>query len=111
MKATKDDKRDEILEESRRHWKLLAAHWISDTSIMSSVSMMEQHPCCSELIALGEQSLPFIFEDLKEGEFPHHCFILLSKITKTSPVREEHRGYVSLMASDWLKWGHEKGYL
>jgi hypothetical protein len=111
MKATKDAERDEVQEEARRHWKVLAAHWVCDTEKFSSVSELEIHPCCAELIALGEASLPFIFEDLRQGEFPHHSFILLSKITKESPVREEHRGYTSLMASDWLRWGYEKGYL
>jgi hypothetical protein len=70
--------------------------------------MIEQHPCCDDLVGLGERSLPFIFEALKQEGSPHY-FILLRKITKENPVQEKNRGYVSLMVSDWLNWGHTKG--
>jgi hypothetical protein len=58
---------------------------------------------------MGEKVLPFIFQDLKSE--PVFWFSALEKITGCNPIERSHRGFVKLMAEDWLKWGKEHGYI
>jgi len=92
----------------RTLFKSLSAIWFADTGIMSSIAMIEKHPCYSDLVDLGEPILPFIFEALKQEGSPHY-FLLLRKITNENPIQEQNRGYIALMTSDWLIWGNSKG--
>jgi hypothetical protein len=74
--------------------------WLRETLFSSSISEITNHPAYHGIIALGEDALPFIIDDLKKTDA--HWFYALEKITAKNPIKAEHRGNVKLMKADWL---------
>lgn len=87
----------------------LAEKWKEETFITSSVNVIESNPSYLEIIKMGRKVLPYIFQDLKSDHA--FWFHALEEITGCNPIKYAHRGYVDLMAEDWLKWGEEHGYV
>ena len=87
----------------------LAKKWKEETLIASSVNVIESNPSYLEIIKMVRKVLPYIFHDLKSDHA--FWFYALEEITGCNPIKYAHRGYVDLMAEDWLKWGEEHGYV
>ncbi len=115
MKRGKEHRLEDVLdelnvsEEDIIKFHNLAEKWKEETLVTSSVSEIESNPSYLEIIKMGKKILPYIFQDLK---FDHaFWFHALEEITRYNPIKYAHRGYVNLMAEDWLKWGEEYGYI
>lgn len=87
----------------------LAKKWKEETLLTSSVNEIESNQSYLEIIDMGKKVLPLIFQDLKSDHA--FWFHALEEITGCNPIKYAHRGYVDLMAEDWLKWGEEHGYV
>src|SRR4051812_40854088 len=88
----------------------LAATWHDETGCLSNPSQILGHPAYRQIIAMGEQALPWIFADLarRGGDW----FGALKEITGDGPViPPEHRGRWREIRAAWLAWGHEHGYV
>lgn len=91
------------------HFYNLAQTWRDQTRITPTVREMVSNPLYLEIIAMGKQILPAIFQELKKE--PDHWFPALKAITGIDPVPKEHRGKVALMSEDWLIWGNDNGFI
>jgi hypothetical protein len=90
----------------------LAGEWKSAAGIYSSVTKVAMHPAYQQMIGMGSTALPFIFARLvAESDEPDHWFWALAAISAENPVPKESRGKINDMASAWLAWGKEKGYV
>ncbi len=89
----------------RERFRELAAAWKSEARFLSDTNEICSHPAYQAIIGMGVSVLPFILEELEQE--PDNWFWALKAITGQDPVPEEHRGNVSLMARDWLRWGQE----
>ncbi len=87
----------------------LAKKWKEETLIASSVNVIESNPSYLEIIKMERKVLSHIFHDLKSDHA--FWFHALEEITGCNPIKYAHRGYVDLMAEDWLKWGEEHKYV
>lgn len=89
-------------------FKQLADTWHDETGGLSSPTQIAAHPAYQRIIGMGEQALPFIFEDLRErgGQW----YVALRAITGASPVPPEASGRAYVVRDLWLQWGREHGY-
>ena len=83
--------------------------WQSATALLSSGRAIVSHPDYERIIGMGEAVIPFILMKLQKN--PQHLFFALYQITGENPVSYAHAGNLENMTTDWLNWGHEKGYL
>ncbi len=83
-------------------FRALRDQWKADTAFSSSVSEIVMHSAYLQIIGLGSDVLPCIFNELRME--PDHWFVALESITRENPVDDEHAGDVNAMASDWLMW-------
>jgi hypothetical protein len=88
---------------------LLTKTWKRDTSHLSSVHQICAHPSYLSIIAMGEPVVPLILSELKRE--PNHWFWALEAITRTNPIKPEHRGKIRKMAEDWISWGKEQNLI
>lgn len=103
IKRVKDEEEDFI------KFYNLAEKWKEETLITSSVNEIESNPSYLDIIKMGKKVLPYIFQDLKSDHA--FWFHALEEITGCNPIEYNHRGYIDLMAEDWLKWGEAHGYI
>jgi hypothetical protein len=87
----------------------LVGRWLADTQLSSSLRDIAGHPAYQEIIAMGPLAVPLILRDLERQ--PRHWSPALKAITGASPVPKEHAGKLALIASDWLRWARENGYV
>ena len=93
-------------------FRRLTKAWQDDSGVHSSTLKVAMHPAYQQMIGMGPEALPFLFEQLRsEGDEPNHWFWALAAITAENPVPKESRGRISEMAKAWLKWGRERGYV
>ena len=93
----------------RKRFRSLKAAWLSDCEFMSSVTDMAMHSAYQQIIGMGPEVLPLIFEDLSEA--PGHWFWALTAIIGENPVAEKHAGNIVKMTDVWLDWACKRGYL
>lgn len=86
----------------------LASEWKKETASFSSITKKAMNQNYQRIIGMGEQALPFIFQELERH--PDHWFWALTAITGINAIRPENRGRLEQMADDWLNWGKENGY-
>jgi hypothetical protein len=90
-------------------FRALATRWQRETAAHSSVSQIAMHPAYQEVIGLGYAAIPLILRELQQR--PNHWFWALRAITGEDPIQPEQRGKIREMASAWLQWGREHGYI
>jgi len=73
----------------------------------SSAREVGQHPAYLQIIEMGPHALPLLLRELEER--PDHWFLALREITQENPVLPEHRGIISEMTRDWLRWASDRG--
>ncbi|MCS6976086.1 MAG: hypothetical protein NZM31_03620 [Gemmatales bacterium] len=86
----------------------LVRQWKEATRFTSSITEMAMHPAYQQIIGMGREALPLIFEELRRE--PDHWFWALRAITGEDPVAPEDRGKLSAMTAAWLRWAEEHGY-
>lgn len=87
----------------------LADEWKHATSHLSSLTAKSMHPAYQRIIGMGQVVVPFILRELQRE--PDHWFWALRAVTGEDPVLQDHRGRMSEMAQDWIRWGRDRGYI
>jgi hypothetical protein len=95
-----------ITEES---FEAAVSEWNRETSFVSSVSEITDHPAFRRIVAWGRPSVPFILRDLKTR--PSLLIMALGEITGEDPVPPSAVGKVTEMSKSWLAWGEKNGLL
>lgn len=90
-------------------FELLALTWQRDTSLDSFASDIASHPAYQQIVGMGQQALPLIFEKMQKQ--PQHWFPALQAITGINPIKKENRGNIAAMTQDWLDWGVRYGFV
>ena len=104
-KSERAEADDELYQEFRS----LATLWKEETAGYAFLSKAIQHPAYEEIIAMGEQTIPWMLRDLADGH--GQWFHALRLLTGASPIADEDRGYRPKMRSAWLEWGREQGWI
>ena len=89
-------------------FRTLYEEWRRDTATSSSMRTKALHPAYRRIVAMGEQAIPLILDQLRRQ--PSHIFWALHEITGANPVQPASAGKVMEMIGDWLKWGAMQGY-
>lgn len=92
-----------------RKFTELKSIWENETMWFSDVSEITNNSAYREIIDLGEDVLPFIFEDLDTNN--NHWFYALNSITGSDPISTNHKGIFPQMKNDWLNWASENHYI
>jgi len=88
----------------------LSQQWKFETGHMSIASQIAMHPAYQRIIAMGEQAIPLILEDLRKE--PHHWFWALSALADCAPIiPEKDKGNIRAMSDAWIEWGKRKRYI
>jgi hypothetical protein len=93
----------------RRTFEDLTADWRRDTRHLSFDRQIAMHPAYQEIVGMGTDALPYIFEELQRE--PDHWFWALTTITRDNPVPPSEAGDIEQMRQRWLEWGRRKGYV
>jgi hypothetical protein len=106
IRAGYTEKDDDYLRQNRIIEKFgsLKGKLNEETLFTSSINEMENNELYKEIIAMGEEILPYLLIDLRRNDFSIWHFLALRTITGISPVKEENKGYVEKMKEDWLEW-------
>jgi hypothetical protein len=96
-------------DETRRRFDALSTRWHNETALLSSITEKAMHPAYQSIIGLGREAVPYILRELKKQ--PGHWFWALSAITGENPIRPDQQGKMREMASAWVHWGEDHGYL
>lgn len=99
----------EISDDVERRFLALAVLWKYGQGPSSSLADMISHPAYLQIIGLGRNVLPFLFQELARE--PDHWFSALSAITGHDPVPPNANGNVARMTEVWLRWGQRHGYI
>ena len=104
-----------VSEQRQRHAELfeefvrLAAQWQAETAGASVTRRIVSHPAYLRIIGMGERAVPWILDQLENGEA--HWFEALHAITGANPVPDEDRGVYAKMAQAWVTWGRDNGWI
>lgn len=93
----------------RRKFERLATKWKSETFMISSLTEIASHPSYQQIIGMGSDVLPLIFEDLAVSGAKWYWALIA--ITGEDPVSPEQRGQIDRMNAAWLEWGTMQGYV
>jgi hypothetical protein len=87
----------------------LAEKWLSERPRGIDVGESIEAPEYQEIINLGYRAIrPLLLLMRKK---PDHWFYALNVITGENPVPPDSEGRIADMASAWIKWGKQRGYL
>ena len=98
----------EVSPETERAFRRLAEEWKASRGPGSTLRSMAEHPAYRAIIALGEQAVPLILDELVRDV--DSWFSALKAITGANPVRLEDQGSLVKMAKSWVEWGRLNGY-
>lgn len=84
----------------------LVARWKEATGHFSSPNDIAIHPAYQQIIGMGPDALPLIFQELRDRG--GNWYWALKAITGEDPVPETDRGKVQLMKRAWLKWAEDR---
>lgn len=103
------DARKDLLEQKalKDRFEFLRDAWWEGTKYSSSTNDTVEHPAYQELIAMGDEILPFVLKDLEETN--RHWFHLLATVTGQDAAQGLTK--VREAASAWVAWGKKEGYL
>jgi hypothetical protein len=90
-------------------FRRLAEWWERETCYHSSLSIMYEHPAYRAIVALGRPVIPILLRQIETD--PSWLIGALWELTGENPVPPEHRGRLTLMATDWVNWGRQNGYV
>ncbi len=87
----------------------LVSEWRQGTGGLSSPRAITIHPAYQQIIKMGEEILPLIFEELQKND--GWWYPALRILTGENPVPKEAKGRPQLNKEAWLEWGRKNGYL
>jgi hypothetical protein len=87
----------------------LKQQWLSETAMLSSVTMIAMNQAYQHIIGMGPDVVPLILRDLSRE--PNHWFWALSAITGENPIAPEDEGDLDKMTAAWLRLGQERGWI
>ena len=93
--------------EKIERFRKLVSEWKAHSGPSSSTEKLAMHPAYQQIVGMGPDVIPLLLSELERA--PDHWFWALRAITGQNPVRPEHRGRMSLMAQDWLRWAENRG--
>lgn len=91
---------------TKRKFMKLSRKWQEETKHLSSVTAMMDNNNIKEIIDAGESVIPFIIDEMIET-LNGHWSSALTEITECNIIPKHHRGYIKIMANDWIKWYSE----
>jgi hypothetical protein len=91
-----------------RDFYRLAATWKTEVRFLSNINQKCSHAAYAQIVEMGQEVLPFIFEELKRE--PDHWFAALRKLTGENPVPQAARGRLMDTTMAWLQWAEKHGY-
>ncbi|MCE9608213.1 MAG: N-6 DNA methylase [Planctomycetia bacterium] len=97
------------LEDASARFKGLADEWRRGRGHKSTVAKLVVHPAYQQIIGMGEAVVPLLLREMELR--PSHWSWALRAITGTDPVPESARGKLDQMATSWVNWGKEQGYI
>lgn len=99
------------MSELRERFRALTDRWYDETGGLSNPSTILAHPSVSEILAMGKDVLPLIFEEYARE--PHlEWAVILRRILGEHPTfPPDSAGRVSMIRDAWLAWGRERGYV
>lgn len=100
----------------RARFAELAEVWKTETCVLSSLTDIYQHWAYQAVIAIGDDAIPLLLEDIRDHWFWHGA---LTKITGENPAVEAAEEVVPGMLAwnadrvktAWLEWGQRKGLI
>jgi len=90
----------------REKFMSLYKSWKNDTALLSSITEKCIHPSYQQIIGVGSNVLPYIFEMLSDRF--DHWFWALKAITGADPVDQADKGNIKKMREAWLNWWHTR---
>lgn len=88
--------------------ELLLKKWQEDTKYSSSMNYHENESL-QEIVSMGESAIPVLLGSIPRNP---HVGLVLKMITHSHPhIALEDAGKMMVIASAWISWGKEKGYL
>jgi hypothetical protein len=91
-----------------QRFRRLEAVWNADTSHLSSIAKIVNHPAFREIVSMGRAVVPLMLRDLEEQ--PRLWVWALPEITGANPVALADRGNIAKMSEAWIAWGRANGY-
>jgi hypothetical protein len=85
----------------------LENQWKADAQFLSDAKRIIEHPAFQQIIALGNEVVPFLLHDLEAQ--PSLWVWALPEITGEDPVPATDAGNIRKMSDAWLNWGRVKG--
>lgn len=100
----------ELAQERLLRFTALSAWWHDATDYLSSPSEKAAHPAYQQIVDMGTEVLPYIFQDLRDhggGDW----YVALRRIVGSSPVRSVDASSSQKVLQSWLKWAEEHHYI
>jgi hypothetical protein len=86
-----------------RRFQRLAKKWREETMLMSSLQDAFMHPAYQQIIGMGREALPLIFEELRAR--PAYWFWAIDSILGESVLPEDFNGNFEDALKKYLEWG------
>jgi len=97
------------LYQTERRFYLLAKRWTRTREDGYEIHLTTDDPSYRAIIRMGSSAVPYLLREVQRD--PLLWVSALQEIVGFSPVKPGNVGYLRRMASDWLEWGREEGYL
>ncbi|MCQ3808909.1 MAG: hypothetical protein KTV16_16815 [Acidimicrobiia bacterium] len=93
-------------DELQKRFDELARNWKEGTLVMSSSPQIYAHDAYRQIVDLGEQVLPFIFDELRRSNDIHW----IQALVEISDFRHPKSGATpDEVIQAWLRWGNARG--
>jgi len=93
----------------QERFQVLRDKWKAESRCLSNAAQIAMLWPYQQIIGMGPAVIPLILQDLQRET--DHWFWALEAICGENPVSSEVAGDVKEMASQWIDWGRQKGYL
>ena len=101
--------REEPCSVTRERFRNLVAAWKSSRGHSSKTEELVMHTTYQRIIGMGEDAVPLLLTEMRER--PDHWDWALTAITGCDPVPETAWGKLREIATAWVYWGKEQGYI
>lgn len=95
---------------SRRLFMVYSKLWKEETKYSSLFQKIVEHNAYQKIIEMNDVAIPFILEEIKNGEVHYYWDYALRKITNKNPVNKDRSSFEEINL-DWLAWGEKEGLI
>jgi len=102
-----------MIPEQIKKFNDLAERWERGTMHLSSTRQMKNHPTYKEILSMGKEILPFIFERWADPNILGGSWeILIPELIGHMPIKfeEKEQGHMDIIKDKWFEWAKENGY-